>query len=102
MFHVGVTDSQDCGGDRTVERSSAGEESLTTKLVDAIAEFKGIDPVDPGFSLYESVDMDALEEFVASTSGTELRTTFRAVGVLVCVRKTAKGETVVTVSDPDE
>lgn len=104
MFHVGVTESQDCRGERAIERryEQDGRRSLTTKLVDAIAEFKDIDPMKPGFSLYDSVDTDALEDFFASASGTELRTEFSAVDVMVCVSQTMDGETVITVWNPDE
>lgn len=99
-----MTNSQDCCGERTIERryDEDSRPSLTTQLVDAIAEFKGIDPMKPDFSLYESVDTNALEDFFASASGTELRTEFRVVGVMVCVCKTADGETVITVWDPEE
>lgn len=101
---MGVIKSQDCCGERAKERRADqnGHPSLTSQIVDAIADFKGIDPMNPGFSLYESVDTDALEDFFASAPGIELRTEFRAAGVLVCVCKTADDETIVTVSDSDE
>lgn len=104
MFHVGVIKSQDCCGERATERSADqnGRPSLTSQIVDEIADFKGIDPVEPGFSLYESVDTDALEDLFASASGIELRTEFRAAEVLVCVCKTTDDETVVKVSDSHE
>lgn len=75
---------------------------MTNRLAEAIAEVKGIDPLEPGFSLYDSVDPDALEDFFASASGTQVRTEFRVAGVTACVYKTAEDEVVVTASEPEE
>ena len=94
-------EAQDCcetvGMEQTYDLSEDG--SLTTVLAESIAEYKGTDPLNSDFSLYESVDTEALDELFASASGTDLRTEFDVAGVTVCTCKTESDEIVVTMRD---
>lgn len=90
---------QDCCGTRELKWTYDANEqvSLTTVLAEAIAEYKGMDPLDPDFSLYDCVDTAALDDFFTSVSGTELRTELQVAGVVVCLCKTPDEEIVVSV-----
>ncbi|NHN61055.1 MULTISPECIES: HalOD1 output domain-containing protein [Halorussus] len=65
--------------------------SLTSLLVEEIANHKGVDPDDPGFCLYEDTDPEALELLLEGTEG-PMTTRFRIAGVDVTVEKTDAGD----------
>lgn len=73
-----------------------GSSGLTATLVDRIAELRGVDPTDPGFCLYEDVDLEALELLFHRSAG-PLETRFRVEDLHVTVSKTAAGEVTVEV-----
>lgn len=66
-----------------------GAETVSRAIVEAIADAKGVSPVDLQPPLYEAVDPDALEQFVASVhdrpNTTDLRVTFTYAGHEVTV-----------------
>lgn len=69
-------------------RSNAGDESMSETVVDAVADAKGVDPLDLE-PLYDAIDPDALDSLFAeapgaSASPTELR--FEMDGCEVVVR----------------
>ncbi|NHN48657.1 hypothetical protein G9464_13780 [Halostella sp. JP-L12] len=69
----------------TVERS-ARNETLTESIAIAVADAKGVDPLDLD-PLYESVDPDALERFVGETGDAAVdRVTVTYEGCEVTVR----------------
>lgn len=60
-------------------RSPASADSVSMNIVQAIADHKGIDPMELSPPLYEAIDTDALERVVTSIKNgppTELRITF--------------------------
>lgn len=58
-----------------------------TTLVEAIADYRGVDPDHPDFCLYEATDPEALERLIESTDG-PLTTEFQIDDASVTVRKT--------------
>lgn len=101
IYVVGTTTIDD-GGNRSVEQTvDLDRRSLTNALAEAIAEHKETDPLDLDFSLYESIDTEALHSLFASASGSGLRTEFRAADVLVSVRKRENDGIFVSVADYD-
>lgn len=82
-----------------VTMNSGGEE-ISTAVVSAVADAKGVDPLelDP---LYDVVDADALDAIFGPTEGEAARAatlTFRMAGCRVVVRGTGE----VSVTAPDE
>lgn len=96
------TITRDAGGERSVEQThDLNQQPLTNALAEAVAEYKETDPLNLDFSLYESIDTEALHSLFASASGSGLRTEFRAADVLVSVRKLEGDEIFVSVADYD-
>lgn len=74
-------------------------ESLVPRLVDRIAESRGIDTERPDFCLYEEIDPEALTLLVESTDG-PLTVQFEVDETAVTVRKTGDGAIDVEVDPP--
>ncbi|WP_435177942.1 HalOD1 output domain-containing protein [Halorussus sp. AFM4] len=70
--------------------------SLTTLLVDKIADHKGVDSNGPEFCLYEDTDPEALEHFLEQTEG-PVTTQFQLDDSRVIVKKTVEGEITINV-----
>jgi hypothetical protein len=60
--------------------------TLTNELVEAISEQKDVNPLEPGFSLYNHLDTAALEALVESVSD-EFKIQFAIDDTLVCICK---------------
>lgn len=65
--------------------------TLTTRIVEEIADHRGIGADDPDFCLYEDTDPEALELLVEGTNG-PLTTNLQVDGTCVTVEKTTDGE----------
>lgn len=68
---------------RTTDLSST---TLTNDVVEAICDYRGIDPLESGFSLYRHVDTEALDDLVASVSS-DFALQFTVEDTRVCVCK---------------
>ena len=66
------------------------------KLVEELANHKGVVPDHPDFCLYEDTDLEALETFFERTQG-PLSTQFHVDDAVVNVEKTVEGEITVAV-----
>lgn len=100
MIGLGGTTIRDCekrGADWTYDES--GRSSLTNAVAEAIAEHRGVEPLDLDFSLYSSVDTEALDSLFASASDTELHTEFRVADVVVSIRKRTADEVEISVNE---
>lgn len=69
---------------RTTDLTS--KTTLTNDLVEAICTHKDIDPLKPGWSLYDHIDIDALDNFVESVS-CDLQLQFTIDDVSICICK---------------
>ena len=75
-------------------RTITGGETVSEAVVDAVADAKGVDPLDLD-PLYDTVDPDALDSIFRHASGTaSAELTFEMAGCEVLVREA--GEVVVT------
>lgn len=72
--------------------------TLTCSLAKAVCDYKDIDPLDSGFSLYEYLDTDALDDLVTSVS-TDLQLQFAIDDVVVCIEKPDSTTATIYVSD---
>lgn len=81
--------------------NTASPRSLTEVVVEAIAEHKGIDELDPNFLLYERVDVESLDGLLNSKSPKNLQIQFECVGLTVRVQQESEEEFSITVSDAE-
>lgn len=88
---------------RNVVRTESGQEGVqaedmdvTAKIVSAVADREGVDPMELDTRLYEAIDPDALSTLVEGASGTNLTLGFDYAGYRVTV--VADEEVVVDVS----
>lgn len=76
--------------------------SITNEFAEAIAEHRGIDELDPDFSLYDEFDVDAVERLMRSDSATDLRLQFRLDETVVRLEQNASEEFRLTVEHSDQ
>lgn len=76
-------------------------ESLTNELVEAVAEHRGIDALDPDFSLYDELDIAAMERLVRSESPTDICIQFRLDDDVVRLQQATETKFRISVGRPD-
>ncbi|WP_276281213.1 HalOD1 output domain-containing protein [Halorussus caseinilyticus] len=100
---MGETAVQDCGiGGNDWTYDGDGQSSLTNALAEAIADHEGVEHMNLDFSLYSSVDAEALETLLDSVSETEVCVRFRVANVVVSLRSEADDEVSIGVADADQ
>lgn len=67
------------------EETNAVDETLLVEIVEAVAEQKGVDPLDIDEQLYDIVDPEALAILFRGTESTEGHVLFEMAGVQVRV-----------------
>lgn len=75
--------------------------SITNEFVEAIAEHRGVDELDPDFSLYDEFDVDAIERFVRSESPTDICIQFRLDDVVVRLQQDTEEDFRISVEPAD-
>lgn len=90
------------GGDRDFEPRTiadcSSKETVTANLAEAVCDYKGVDPLEAEFSLYDYVDTEALDTLVDSVSkGLEIR--FTIEDVAVCLWKSGSDTVNIHVED---
>ena len=85
----------------TPTTTSANRRPLSEKVVDTVAEYEGVDPVDLDPRLYQAVDPDALDQLFGSSerADADLEITFTYSGYEVVAR--SDGDLSVSDADAD-
>lgn len=63
-------------------------DKISMNITEQIAEYEGVDPANLHPPLYESIDMDALESLITSSSTDSMQISFTYNGYLVRVDST--------------
>lgn len=80
--------------ERTFDTTTS--ESVTNALVDAIAEHRGIDELHPDFTLYDDVDVSAIDQLIRD-SPVDLRLQFRLDDAIIRLQQDTEEEFRITV-----
>lgn len=94
-----MSNDNDCGKTTRRRFNTSSSKSLTEAVVEAIAENKGIDELDPSFLLYERVDIESLNGLLNSKSPKNLQIQFDCAGQTVCVQQNGETEFDITVTE---
>lgn len=81
--------------------NTSSSRSLTEAVVEAIAEHKGIDELDPSFLLYERVDIESLDGLLNSKSPENLQIRFDCAGQTVRVQQDGETEFDIVVTEAE-
>lgn len=81
--------------------STTSSRSLIEVVVEAIAEHKGINELNPDFLLYERVDIESLDGLLNSKSPKNLQIQFECVDSTIRVRQESEKEFSITVTDTE-
>ena len=95
--------SNDNDRGETTRRSfnTTSSKSLTEAVVEAIAENKGIDELDPNFLLYERVDIESLDGLLNSKSPKNLQIQFNCASQTVRVQQDGETNFDITVTEAE-
>lgn len=81
--------------------STTTSSTLRGVVVEAIADHKEINELDPDFSLYEEINIESLNELVCSRSLTNLQIEFQLDDAVVEVQQNTETEFCIAVTDSE-